>query len=41
MNRLEFELNIIYALDDACSNLSSQEFDKLLERIKETIEDYE
>lgn len=41
MNRLEFELNIIYALDDACNNLSTQEFDKLLERIKETIEDYE
>lgn len=41
MNRLEFELKIADILDDACSNLSAQEFDKLLERIKETIEDYE
>ena len=41
MSRLDFELKVIDILDDACSNLSGQEFDKLLERIKETIEDYE
>ena len=41
MSRLDFELKIIDALDDACSNLSAQEFNKLLERIKEAIEDYE
>ena len=41
MSRLDFELKIADILDDACSNLSAQEFDKLLERIKETIEVYE
>ena len=41
MSRLDFELKVIDILDDACSNLSSQEFDKLLERIKEAIGDYE
>lgn len=40
MNRLDFELEIVDILDDACSNLSAQEFDKLLERIKETVEGY-
>ena len=37
MSRLDFELKVIDILDDACSNLSSQEFDKLLERIKEIV----
>lgn len=41
MSRLDFELKIIDILDDAGSDLSAQEFDKLLERIKEAIEDYE
>lgn len=40
MSRLDFELKIIDILDDACSNLSAQEFDKLLERIKEIIKNY-
>lgn len=36
-----FALKIADILDDAYGSLSPQEFDKLLEDIKETIENYE
>ena len=41
MDKLDFVLKITDILDDACGSLSAQEFDKLLEEIKETIENYE
>lgn len=41
MDRLSFELKIVDLLDDACSELSARDFEVLLERIKEVVENYE
>lgn len=41
MNRLDYEQKITDLLDEACSKLSSAEFDKLLNRVEETINNYE
>ena len=41
MDGLDYELNIVDMLDEACGKLSDREFQKLLDRVREAIEDYE
>lgn len=41
MDRLDYELEIEALLDKACGELPDHEFEKLLYRIREAIEDYE
>ena len=40
MDRLAYELKIIEILDNACGELNSEEFETLLTRIVETINNY-
>lgn len=40
MDRLDYELEIIDILDDACGELSSEEFETLLRRSEEVINYY-
>ena len=41
MDRLDYELEIENLLEEACVKLPDHEFEKLLDRIREAIEDYE
>lgn len=41
MSRLDFVLKIVDLLDEANSQLKSEDFNKLLANMKEIIEDYE
>jgi len=41
MSRLDFELKIVDLLDEANSQLKSEDFDKLLVNLKEIVEEYE
>ena len=40
MNRLDYELKITDILDDACSELDSEEFETLITRIEEVLNYY-
>ena len=40
MNRIDYQKEISDMLDDALNNLNTEEFNTLIERIKEIIEDY-
>lgn len=41
MERLDYELKIIDILDEACSKLNSKEFETLLARVEDAVNDYE
>lgn len=41
MDRIDFTMMIIEILDNACSQLSAEDFDELLDNIKIQIDDYE
>lgn len=41
MDRLDYELKIIDILDEACSKLNSEEFEKLITRVAEAVNYYE
>lgn len=40
MSRFEYQEEMIHLLDNACDELSSDEFKRFLERIEEEIENY-
>lgn len=40
MDRIDYQNAISEMLDNALSNLDTEEFDTLIERVKEIIEDY-
>lgn len=40
MDRLDYQVKIAEILDDAISELNAEDFDILIESIKEVIEDY-
>lgn len=41
MDRLDYELEIIDIIDEACSKLNSEEFETFLRRVTEVINYYE
>lgn len=41
MDRLDYELKIIDILDEANSKLNSKEFEALLTRVEDAVNDYE
>ncbi len=40
MDRIDYQNKIVEILDDALNELNSNDFDILIQRVKETIEDY-
>lgn len=41
LDRLDYELEIIDILDEACNRLNSEEFEKLITRVVEVVNYYE